>query len=123
MLGAACNNCGVPIAMCNRYSEGRDGNHRLISGMQCKYRGTIISGWVGMMWAFKTQTFPRWEDQLVKARIEEELVWDFTRGGLVSLYLGERIELNKQGVSRMAIEFSRMASRVRRQMEKENKGD
>ena len=51
------------------------------------------------------------------------MVWDFTRGGLVSLYLGERIELNKQGVSRMAIEFSRMASRVRRQMEKENKGD
>jgi superfamily II DNA/RNA helicase len=121
MPGAACNNCGVPIAMCNRYSEGRDGNHRLIPGVQCKYRGTVISGWVGMMWAFKTQTFPRWEDQLGVARIEKELAWDFTRGGLVSSYLGERIELNGQGVSRIAIEFSKMASRVRRQIEEQKR--
>ena len=121
MAGAACNNCGVPLAMCNRYSEGRDGNHRLIPGVQCKYRGTIISGWVGMMCAFRGQTFPRWERQVEEARISRESAWDFSRGGSVSLYLGGKIDLNGQGVSQIAIEFSKTALRVRRQMEEKER--
>lgn len=75
-----------------------------------------------MMWAFKREAFPYWERKLEQVNIRKESAWDFTRGSMVSLYLGERINMNGQGVSRIAVEFSKIASRVREQMEEVERG-
>lgn len=70
-----------------------------------------------MMWVFEGQSFTRWERGLIEAGMIKESGLDFRRGRQISLYLGERVDINRQGVSRIAIEFSKMASRVERYLE------
>ena len=119
--GAACRNCGVPLAMCNRFSETRNGVYKMNTGKDCQYRGTIISTWVGIMCVYKENRFPKWERRLIKKGIEKEFHWDFTRGGKMAMFLGERIDLNREGVSRIALEFCKLATMLERVMELEDR--
>lgn len=116
----ACYDCGSPQGMCGKFKTRREGGYSKVDGQEeCSYPGVTVVGWIGIVRAVGKRAENGWKEKARFEGVEEEKEFDFKKGSRVLEILGGRVDLGGESVSRLAVEFSKVSSKVEKGLKME----